>query len=205
MIIPLDDVKAVLGVTGTSEDDAITQLISHAAAFIEGEIKRRFDDKIPRTEYRRGHGYQSLYLDGHIDIADEDASTADIAVYERYIGDVDWSLVDPTDYERRGDELFMVADVWKRDYDYKLVYEDGYDEGNAPADIQALAMELVIGEYNANASQVDDAAGLTSETLVGVYSYTVESSAIGNASSIGGGGLSTTGQRTIERYRRRLV
>lgn len=207
MIVPLDEVKTALGVTGDEEDESITAMIDHAALFIEGETKRRFDEPISFTEYQRGNGSDTLFLAGHIAVPDEDASASDITVYERVYGYNDWELVDPLDYERRGDMLVRYLSTWgfgwHPTYEYKLVYDNGYKI--APIDIQKLAMELVTGEYFASTALTDDSAGLTSETLVGVYSYTVSATAATIASSVGGGIISDTGRRTINRYRKQLV
>lgn len=205
MIVPLENVKSALGIAedDESQDETLEVKIGNAAAFIEGQVKKRFDEPVERTEYREGNGTRTLYLQGHIDTATPSAS--DIVVSQRFIGDRDWEVLETTEYERRDDALIMIGGVWERNIEYQLVYDDGYEEGNAPADIQALAVELVVGEVNGDASQLDDSAGITSETLVGVYSYTVSASATDYPSAVGAGYISDPGRATIERHRRRLV
>lgn len=207
MLLTLESVKIRLGlaVDDTSQDQALTEDIQNAAIWIESQTHQRFDTPKIRNEYRRGSGMFSMFLAGHIDV--ESPSFDDILIQEHWQPGDEWVTLDAvTTYERRGNELVRIdGTLWNYYYEYHLQYLDGYRDGFAPRDIQALALELVLGQYIADTALTSDSAGLTSETLVGVYSYNVTDSSGGSSGQLGGGTLSDIAQRTLNSYTRRLV
>jgi hypothetical protein len=184
--------KLALGITDTSEDAELEQFEAAAVAWVEGEVHRRFqspaDDQ--RVEYHEGTWTRTLYLKGHID--DPDSS---ITVRERSSRGGQWTtLTEGTDYERRGDTLISLDRMgWSCWSEYEVTYDDGYED--APADIQALIIELVASSR----TMTDGGGDVTSETI-GEYSYTVAS-----AVAIATLDLTGTGRATINRWKRGRV
>ncbi len=210
MIVSLDALKRRLGIAldETDEDDALTVLIESAGTWVEGETHRRFDQPLARIEYRDGNNARRLFLAGHIDeTPTEEESAGDaplLVVSSRGRNDIggDWEeLVEGEDYERRGDVLLMPAmwQSWTWGVEYKLEYLDGYLE--APADIQALVLELASAQYAADVTSSEGTAGVTSEKL-GDFAYTVDLGAVAATASTG---LSATARATLNHYKRLLV
>jgi hypothetical protein len=201
MVLPLDSLKRVLGIalTDASQDDTITEVEARMVAWVEGQTKHRFQSPTSRVEYVTGPGTDTLYLSGHIDVMVP--TPTDIVVSERVFG-ADWDIVDVTEYERRRDTLVRLEGVWYGTCEYRLEYLDGYTI--VPGDVQALISELVVGQYAAEQSSADGSVGITSETLVGVYSYNLNRTAR-SANEPGGGTLSDVARRTLNRWTRRLV
>jgi gp6-like head-tail connector protein len=210
MIVSLDEIKRVLGITlsDTTEDDNLTRLILAATEWVQGQTHRRFDTPILTTEYKSGHGHRILYLAGHIDdsaAADNPSETLDptssVHVYRRPIleGFRDWEeLIEGEDWERREDALVFIRawQVWPLEDELKITYMDGYAQ--APEDVKALILELAMNQYLLDAESSSGSAGITSESL-GDFSYSVGTSAAGSTT------ISASGMRTLNYRTRKFV
>lgn len=214
MIVSLDILKKTLGLPldGTDLDDSLTLHIKAASEWVEGQTHRRFDTPTLRTDYVPGDGRREIVLAGHIDDSPEantDPATGpsqSVHVYRRPTLEPyrDWEeLTEIDDWERREDSLIFIPvwGVWPYEDELKVVYQDGYAE--APADIQALIIEVAVGMYFANLAYASGGAGLTSESL-GDFSYSRDLK-ISSANISGGGELSALSRMTLSKYRRRLV
>ena len=60
-LVSISEVKTQLGITGTSEDDKLCQIIEQVTAVIEGYTRRSFTSTT-RTEYYMGNGTRELVL-----------------------------------------------------------------------------------------------------------------------------------------------
>lgn len=195
MIVPLTELKNALGIAldDTSQDTALTEQEARVSAWVDNQVKRRFRDPEDRIETRLGSGRRLLYLRGHV--ADPEAEDA-VLITERLLayGTGEWTDIDG--FELRGDSIVRTdGQVWLPNAEYKILYSDGYEEGDAPADIKALVIELVQNERDALTEQ----AGVTSEKI-GDYSYTLDKSAV-----IGTGVLSDTALGVIQSYKKKFA
>lgn len=200
MIVDLSVLKLALGIADddTSEDDLLTDLESRAAAFVEGDTHRRFQAPVATIEFVEGTGTRKLFLAGHI----EEDSTA-VTIRERTVGgsSSDWEAF--TDVEERGDMLLRTdGSVWDRNSEYEISYEDGYNE--APADIQAVVIELVSIGRNATAAATSGATGTETSVTIGEYSYQLDAGAAA-AAAASASTLSATGLATLKRWRRARI
>jgi hypothetical protein len=208
MIVPLDTLKKVLGIpldppADPSVDETLTGLIDAATAWVEGETHRRFSPPASKTEYRLGAGKRVLYLRGHISEDADHPEYSVMAVSERVMFG-DWELLADTEYERHDSSIIRTDGApWFLGVEYKIVYMDGYV--TAPLDIQALIIELASGQSIADTAVSTGANRLQSETLVGVYSYTISSTAGVIGGAPGGGSISYVGQRTLNRYQKKFI
>lgn len=216
MIVSLEEIKAAVDIAedDTDQDAALTTRILRATAWVESQTHRRFSAPEERTEFRRGTGTDSLYLYGHIDDTIEPSPV--VTVSERIVYGIWENLVVNEDYERRSDVLVRLNGPWSLAAEYHIVYPDGYaewatedeppvDTSSAPEDIKALVLELATGQHFADEANISTDGALTSETLVGVYSYTVSASTNGTTGAPGGGGVSQTGRDTLNRWRRKFA
>lgn len=188
-IISLEALKIALGIDADddTEDDALTQFEAQASAWVEAQTHRRFSEPEEVVEYHDGTGTRLLYLNGHVDGADDV-----VVVRERADVTSEWEAF--TDFERRKDVLRRTDGLaWSRSAEYEVTYDDGY--ATAPADVQALVAELVGVSRTATTST----AGLTSRALDG-YKETFDLGAVSSAQN-----ASAIGQTTLNRWRRRFA
>ncbi len=204
MIVSLDEIKRVLGIdlASTTEDENLTRLIGAATEWVQGQTHRRFDTPALVTEYRESPGRRMLYLAGHIDdstAADNMSETADptssVHVFRRPLCEPyrAWEeLIENEDWERRGDALVFLHwwAIWPQDL-------DGY--AVAPADVQALVLELAMNQYLLDVASASGTAGITSEKL-GDFSYAVDTT-----SAAGTTILSDRAKGTLNNRTRKLV
>jgi hypothetical protein len=196
-IVALDTLKRALGLDleDTSEDEALTELEDRVAEWVEGQTKRRFSAPLSTVEYQYGSGTRDLFLKGHLDVGEAEPV---IAVAVRFPGG-DWE--EEEDFELREDRLVRTDGwVWSRGGEYRITYLNGYTL--APSDVQALVIEMVAGQYGADAASAAGELGVTSEKI-GDYSYTLGETAVAGAT--GGGTISDTGFATLNRWKRLLV
>jgi hypothetical protein len=205
MIVSLELLKPALGIdlTDTDQDARLTELEGRMVEWVEGQTKHRFQEPLARIEYKSGADRAQLYLSGHIEASTGEHPEFSVVTVDERVQFGDWELVDPADYERRENMLLRIdGSPWMRAAEYRISYMDGYSV--APGDIQALVQELIVGQYVAETASADGSTGIASETLVGVYSYSINS-ATRSASVPGGGSLSEIGKKTLGRYRRMFV
>lgn len=192
-LVTLDALKLALGIDedDESEDESLEAIEGRVAAFVEAQTGRRFQTAETRVEYKEGSGTRTLYLSGHIEPSDTEDDVL-VAIRDRPLSGGAWSDVDAEDFELRaaGTLVRLDGSVWRADYEYELTYEDGYAE--APADIQALVIEL-IGLERSNAS---GDAGLVSEQI-GPYKYTLDTTAAAASLSV-----TDSARATLNRWRR---
>ncbi len=189
-IVPLAELKGAMGITTNAGDTDLAALERRMSEWVEGQVKRRFQEPTEIKDLRPGLGRFQLYLSGHADSTDEDA----ITVRERPCGTGSNAWVDVTAFERRGDKLLRTDGThWLRGYEYEMTYDDGYDV--APGDIKDLVIELCQGEVDASAEQ----AGILKESI-GDYSYELDPSMV-----VGARGLTDTATGTLNRWRKKLV
>lgn len=205
MIIDLARLKSKLGITDDTHDEDLTAVIAEQTAWVEGETHRRFDAPILVTETIVGSGRTTLWLGGHIELDNEDEPTwGTVSVTER-VAFAEPELLDPLSYSvRGGTSLASIVRVdgflWSRGAEYDVTYYDGY--AVPPADIQALIYSLATTAYRMDESTADASAGITSESLVGVYSYSIDRQ---HATLESSGELSDLSKRTINRWKRTFV
>ena len=167
-IVALETLKVAFGidVDDESQDDVLSAQEARAAAWVEAQTHRRFQEPEAFTEYLQGSGTRSLYLSGNI------GDDAGVVVQERYNGVGDWDDVDESRYEQRGNSLVRLdGQPWLSRSEFACTYNNGYEE--APQDIQALVIDLVRAERDAEEGDAD----ATSITL-GEYSERRDVSAL---------------------------
>jgi hypothetical protein len=207
MIVDLARLKSKLGIAAddNSHDTDLTDTITEQTEWVERETHRRFDAPVERTETMQGPGRVVLWLSGHIEMGNADhPEWAVVTVTER----VAWTQVLTLDVDtydvRGGDSLASLVRtdgyVWSIGAEYDVTYFDGY--AVAPADIQSLVLALSVAAYRLDQATADGSAGITSETLVGVYSYTIDRR---RASLEADGTLSEQSLRTLNRWKRMLA
>lgn len=210
MIVTVAEVKAVLGIPDkdTSSDDRIMFLIQAATAWVQGETHRQFDGTVDTVEYHEGDARRKLFLKGYFDPANLVASASDsILVFRRPLCEprVDWEpLLEGEDWERRGQALLYLGpwSRWPREDEFQVQYPNGWV--TAPADIKLLVMNLVTGQFLADAATASGTAGLTGEDI-GDYSYTQDLGAVAATLSGGVSALGTNDWNTINRYKRQFA
>lgn len=208
MLISLDLLKKKLGIDAAdvTHDDELTAIVLQQTDWVEGETHRRFDVPLAKTETIAGQGRTTLWLGGHLELDNPDhPEWGDVIVAERVAWTDPLILDAATTYEAHGGgslaSLVRIDGyVWSVGAEYDITYYDGYVA--APDDIQALVMSLSVAAYRTDAATADSSAGITSETLVGVYSYTVSAQ---NASAEAIGGLTEQHLRTLNRWKRMVM
>jgi hypothetical protein len=165
-VISLDDLKAWLGEPSDPGIDALlTALEARAVEIIERETGRYFRTETPLTEVMRGDGSDKLWLSERpatITSVEERSRPGDswTAIASGYEIETETKLPTPSTLRRTG------SLVWKRGYDYRVIYPFGYTAGAEPGDIRQAVIDVVDMLYHDRARK-----GLRSETI-GDYSYT---------------------------------
>lgn len=192
-MISLDRLAAAIGDVEETDIPLLEDLRDAAVAFIETQTRRYFGPVTATTEWYRGNGTRSLWLNNPAIVDDDNELTVNEYTHPGATpGEI---ILDASDgYERRthGTDVQLVrtgsGGVWTRDYDYAVTYSRGYVENKGPKDIEYLLIELVRLRWNAIGEEV-----MKSETIAG-YSYTRFDS--GDIDSIEGGSV------TLEAWRR---
>lgn len=185
MIIPLEEIKAALGIEpgDDSEDVSLVQLEEYAAGYVENMTERRWRAPIEKKEYQTGNGTRTLFLAGHVEPAD----VATIAVREG-LGGGQWNVFTEFEYRAPGKLVRNDSYVWHPMVEYEITYQDGWVK--APADIRALVLDLITITRDASSAE----AGIKSETI-GDYSYTLDSVAAAALTSLSGSSADTLNRR----------
>lgn len=185
-IVTLPILKAHLGISGTSQDELLTQLEKDAADWVEKQLDQRFRVPAARTEYQIGQGQLRLILDGHIG-----AGTP--TVTEKFSPSS--SATPFTAFDVRGDVLQRNdGQPWLNGAEYAVTYQDGYAVDDVPGDIKMLVADVV---RIAHDKATDD--GITSESI-GDYSYDIAAVAGGEGEQLGG-----TAKRTLDKWRKMRI
>lgn len=219
MIVTLDEVKTVLGIslTDNSQNDYLTRLIKAKTTWIENATRQRFDTPILHTQIVQGENNSEIYLEWNIDETIYDpplipSPTSSVVVSRRPILERfrPWELlVEGEDWERVGQTLYFLRfwSVWPIEEEFKVEYLGGY--GLAPEDIKDAVIDLIQAQYVTDMSISSDTssgtAGVTSEKI-GDFSYSLGSSSASASSSktTSSGGVTDMTLKTIERYKRRF-
>lgn len=165
-MIPADELIALTGAT-EADTAALEALERGAVAFIERQTDRYFGPPEEITEYVTGAGGRRIWLRDH-PIVDEYHA---LAIVERsYPGGDATEISDSVWQLRESDREFPLVRLgsdgpWTRDFEYAVTYWRGYEEGDEPADIRQLVLDLVKVRW-----QLRGHEALRSETIGG-YSY----------------------------------
>lgn len=162
-MIDLAILKEHLGIeeSDESQDDIVMRLEAAAVAYVQNETGWYFGEAEAEV-YLRGSGTSRLWL--------PQPATGDIAVLRlAHAGDEGTEIVaeDDDGFVARGAQLVRKNNLeWDRAYEYKVTFDRGYAEGEEPADIRQLVIDLVSAKYSQRGKE-----GMKSETYGG-YSYT---------------------------------
>lgn len=129
-----------------AELEYIKELERAAVALVERETRRYFGPVRTRTEVVVGTGRGPLYLEGPVALDIYDVALVTSVNEAAYAGGDQTEIVDDEDdgYVVREGVLYRKGGgSWARGYEYEVVYQQGYDEGDEPADIRQAVMELV--------------------------------------------------------------
>lgn len=144
------------------DEPEVQELIDAAEGFIESQTGRYFGVPAPVTEYLSGLGTYELFLRDRV-------QSGTPVVTERTGPTAAETAV--TGFERRDGRRATVllrtdGSPWYPHYEYKVIYQRGYDLETAPADVRQLALELIGFRLNMQGRE-----GLRSESL-GNYAFT---------------------------------
>ncbi len=192
-MIPLGDLLDWLG-NPSGVDGLVRDLEERAVDIVERETERHFGTSETFTEMLTGSGEQRLWL--------AEAPSEITSVEERAYPGADWTTLTAAaddGYELRaptsGSGVASLVRLggysWKYGYDYRVIYDFGYDEGAEPLEIRQAVLDLVAATY-----QQRQTLGLKSETI-GDYSYTTSTEGGGDISSMPGL------RRMLSRWRRK--
>lgn len=157
-MLPLNEVKSWLGVTGFDNDVELQSLIDRAQAFIERETHWYFGDPRSADEVKDGTGTALLFL------RQFPVSEDSVVVYER-AGITDaWEATDTDDYEVAGRIIGHASRWTKGRRNYRVTYQEGFI--NPPGDVSQLLLDLVQKKWR----EVGERTDLKSEKI-GDYSY----------------------------------
>lgn len=179
-MITLDELKALLGVTGAGEDAYLTLAEAASVAFLEEQAGRHFGGPTAFVERFTGTGSERVWL-REIPLADP------VLTIEEHDGTA-WVVVDAAQYELERPmvpggvgELVHPSGGWARGRRYRANYSAGYPVTTAadsaggvpiagiaaPPSIRKAVFDLV------NLARIrKDKAGIQSENIGG-YSYTL--------------------------------
>lgn len=135
--------KAHLGTESVKHDPdrdvVLVDLEAAAVAFVQRETGRYFGEAQTFTEYFDGHGAVELFL--------KESPAALTSVHERCDPGDSWvEITDSSDdgWELRGLKLLRKGgSVWEVGSEYRVIYDFGFTEGQEPADIRMLVIDLV--------------------------------------------------------------
>jgi len=156
----LDAVKALLGITGSSDDAVLTHLINAATDWIERVTgQRRFKQTTHTNELFDGNGSHNLFTRNYPNVS--------ITLLEK--------RTSPSAFETIASAKYYVDPVIGRILldertergaaNYRITYIAGY--ATIPTDLEQLCIKLVVDEFNSRSG----GGGITQESL-GEYSVT---------------------------------
>ncbi len=127
MIIELEAAKALLGVTGTADDDTITAMLNAITWMFEREAHRKIEDATV-TQLMNGSGTAQLFLQ---EVPREITS---VHVSSTQTWDAT-SLVDAGDYSFDHTQLFLYdGSAWTQGWkNVQVVFESGFEDVEADA------------------------------------------------------------------------
>lgn len=127
------------------ELEYVRALEAAAVAHVERATGKYFGPVRTRTEYVRGDGRGELHLDGPVASDVYDAPLITSVNESAYVGGEQTELLESDDdgFVVRDSVLHRKSGVWSRGYEYEVIYQQGYDEGEEPADIRQAIMQLV--------------------------------------------------------------
>lgn len=197
-MITIKELQAAIPGLEDEDLDVVRQMEEAAVAYVETQTRRYFGPRREVTEIVRGTGTSNLWLThGAQDFSLTDAYVDVMITVDgrQYAG---YSYEASTDFDAwvRDGETALVrhnGGVWTKGYEYRVTYIAGYEEGQEPADIRSVVINLVKASWEAR----DTEGGLKSETLGG-YSYTLDVSSAANS-------LSDLDIATIDAWRRLVV
>lgn len=153
-MISLADLKAYLGGTFTSADEAVlTDLEERAVALVERATGRYFGASGSNTYTLEGTGNPAIWVN--------DTLSAVTSVSVRDAVGEDWTVLDAEDYERYGSE-FLRADglAWPDGRALvQIVATRGYATDAEPGPIRQLVLDLVNWQYRAGRKLTLDDVG----------------------------------------------
>lgn len=145
-MISSDLLKLALKPATNAEMEYILALEAAAVAYIERQTGRYYGPERAHTEVVTGTGGTRLFLEGPVlsDVYDvAQITSVNEALYPgseqtEIVGNEDDGFVVRTDvlYRKGGG-------IWLRGYEYEVVYQQGYAEGQEPADIRQAVVQLV--------------------------------------------------------------
>lgn len=157
MLATIDQVKTHIGLSGTTYDSVLTQILTQVDRMIKTELKREIEETT----------YTEQIFDGgdrYIQLNDMPLSSTEDFTFEYNKGDSedpDWETVPRDDYE-----LYYDEGVVYLHYPYfgkrvlKMTYTVG---GDVPEDLEMLAIRLTAKIYNKRKSE-----GTSNESLENV-------------------------------------
>lgn len=165
---------------GSPDETGLTGILvpleERAVEVIERETMRYFGASTTHTEIIVGGGTSKLRLrerPSAITSVEERQRPGDPWVSVTEAADDGWELDDtprsPTPYTL----LRKNGIPWRRGYQYRVVYEFGYAEGEEPGDIRQAVMDIVAVKYQERGRE-----GVRGETI-GDYSYSIMATARG--------------------------
>lgn len=156
-MLPLDDVKQWLKITGDTHDAQIQTLIDRAVAIIERETLWYFRESRPAINVLDGSGTDVMFL--------RQPALAAVVVETRGGPTDTWVVVPTTDYEVNGREL-LVGALWKKGRkNFRATYDEGFDD--PPGDVCQLILDLVAMKWQGR----EENLAFKSERI-GDYAYT---------------------------------
>lgn len=191
-MIELSSLKEWLG-GPSGVDQILTELEARAVDLVEHEAERHFGASETFTEILAGTGQRTLWLN--------EAPTAITSVeYRFYPGDSWTEIASGNDdgFELRAPSsgagvarlIRKGGYLWARDYEYRVIYDFGYEPGSEPPEIRQAVLDLVTMKYNERTT-----SGMQSETI-GDYSYNVAQT------EAGGAAIPDFVTRAVSRWRR---
>jgi hypothetical protein len=166
-MIGIARLRGLVGVEGTDDDAVLSDLLAQAIETVEGECGRYFREPQEVEHVLVGYGVRDSAL-----LPDAPVAGDTITVTEQeYPGATPTALAEGVDYDVRVNGRFACLarrdrGVWKRGWEYVVVYTRGFDFDALPRDVESVIVSMIARRYASIGS-----AGLRSETIGG-YSYT---------------------------------
>lgn len=147
MLATIEQVKTHMGLSGTTYDSVLTQILTGVDKFIKEDIKRYVEEET-HTEQIFDGDYEWIQLD------DTNLSTEGFT-FEYNAGDSedpDWQTVPRSDYELYYDEgLIFMNSLYYGKRVLRITYTVGSD--TIPEDLKMLAIRLTAKIYNKRKSE----------------------------------------------------
>lgn len=181
-MVTLAEVKTYLGITGSTDDTLLTQLINLTTGEIEGLADRNLIEAEYTDEVLR---YETSNFDAQSYIAfDLNSSYLYLFLKNRPVSDIEVSvdgvaLVQNTDYRLIADAGVIEMYTAPSEYNGNITatYTAGWAVASVPQDLKSVALGMVKGKYQESGDAVRGQGGVQS-TKVGDYSVTYGSTAL---------------------------